>query len=997
MNLFSATTTDATDESTENDQPTMDMDVAHGDGDSTSGVEQPSTDSRLGRIANSKTLASIVGGTDDFTPQDRVRVQRAFRHEYAVERSDQNSVVGAISISPASMSMVDESEVRPHIRSFASILSMLPDGARGMLVDVPRAVDYSSRREAFADHQGDLADDGSFHAQLQADIAEEREQEAMLYQETSHTLDHYIVLEVTELDAARTLSDSNGGLADLPVIGQIVKERRADQLREDNQLTNIMVSMLTKRLDSMAEHLSKLEGIDAHPVTSAAYSQLIADYYRPDDMYAFDNFESLVRQSPVPDDDGGGSATDPRHAVNHDTDIDGQTISTLAEDGQLTQQYKSLLCPRPFERERDGAITVGRSQRSATLAITGWPEVPPIAFLEPLYRYEKPGVEVTIATHFVRKPDQQSKRQAKQQENALKDKAESKRGSVFEEKYDQQLKQASEFADGLESTDYGAFEAGLFVTVKASNKTINDNGDVVESDDRLDDAVDDVKLILREECGFDATRFDHNHERGWQTTAPLANNELGENTTLLGNALARQWPYQYRNRQDPNGVKMGLHEYLREPTTVDIFDLENGYNGGIYGSIGSGKTTTLQDVANAMKLKHDAEDIPFKLIFSTPVEDFKSLCETYDGEHVVVGSDAAVNPLQIRWVPPEKLEEVGDLSPWTEMVTRAMGFLESYYDLFDLSNFGEKRDTWRIAIKNAQRRKGITPGTPETYKFNSAVIPDVIEVFEEMVDDASPYVRESLQDDQKTVEDREQIARDILTHDVEAFEPDGRFSHFTEPSSVDLQENDVVYLDFQKYESNEQAGGLEMLMRLYDLYDQQKVFDGRTFMAIDEFHYMLKNPRAAEFFEQTHLHSRHWDLAVWLSTQEIGHLFEKNDKGDIGLTDTAQSIFNNQAMQFYHYTKEMNDAWAGELDLSDRSHEYIDNAAMGRKTDGYSQALFVVEGTEYPLRIEMSDELNPRQFALYQHDPTSHPPLREYLANYTDSNGNDPCNWRWSQ
>lgn len=85
------------------------------------------------------------------------------------------------------------------------------------------------------------------------------------------------------------------------------------------------------------------------------------------------------------------------------------------------------------------------------------------------------------------------------------------------------------------------------------------------------------------------------------------------------------------------------------------------------------------------------------------------------------------------------------------------------------------------------------------------------------------------------------------------------------------------------------------------------------------------------------------------------------------------------------------------LDLSPRSAEYIRDADMGKKTDGYSQALFVVEEDQYPLRIEMSDEVNPRQFAVYQHDPTDHAPTKEYLADYTDDQGRDPCNWRWER
>ncbi|MFC6965129.1 hypothetical protein ACFQL7_27655 [Halocatena marina] len=45
----------------------------------------------------------------------------------------------------------------------------------------------------------------------------------------------------------------------------------------------------------------------------------------------------------------------------------------------------------------------------------------------------------------------------------------------------------------------------------------------------------------------------------------------------------------------------------------------------------------------------------------------------------------------------------------------------------------------------------------------------------------------------------------------------------------------------------------------------------------------------------------------------------------------------------------------------------------------------------------MADELNPRHFALYQHDPTKHgQDLQRYLTEYRDADGNDPCDWRWT-
>lgn len=919
--------------------------------------------------------------------------------------------------------MYDKDDLLPHITAFAAILSSLPDRQRGMLIDVPRSVDYTSRRNRAKRHQRDLeetADDmlsslalegedspvdreELWRTQLQADIAKERAAVANFYQHTTSKREHYVVLKVSQLDAARAISGKDGGLADLDIIGRPVKERRVDKLRDQQDLTPLMVQTLTKRLEGLAKHLDKLHGISAKPISSLEYTEVIADSYRTDDVSQIQDFQTLVRRSPVPDRSGDvdfDHNMDPvREVDHHENNPEAPAgITDYASEDEVKQQYRTLVSPEEYWEETDGAVTIDWDHRSATIAITGWPEVPPLAFLEELYRYSHPGVNVTIATHFYKKPMGKAKRDAKKQENSIADKLEGTVGDIFEDYLKEKYQEAAGFARTIEGSKYSVFDVGLFVEIEASNQFQDEQtGEFYESDERLETAIEDITLLLEEESGFDTQEMFDRHDEGWQTTKPIADNELGENVTLRADGLARQWAYQYRNREDPEGIKFGLHDYLRQPTAIDIYGLENGHNGGLYGTIGSGKTTSLQEIANALMMYHDAEDIPFKMILSTPLQDLASLCDTYGGKHIRVGSDSAVNPLAVHYVPPDKYRGVEGGSPWQGWITRFDAFLASYYEIMNLSDLGTKRDTWMIAAKEAQKRHGIYPNDPESFTNKSAVIPDVVEVLEDMVLDPSPFVRDRLEEDEATLTGRQKAARTILNHDVEAF--DGVYSHFCERSDLDLMDHDVIYLDFRDQESNERAGGLEMMMRLSDLHEQQKNFSGRTWMGIDEFHYMLTNPRSADFFKRLHRHSRHWTLAVWLATQEFGDLFEEvtdeNGNTTISLSKSAKVIFNNQAMQIYHYTKEMNPTWAEKLGLSERSEQFISNADSGKKGNGYAQALLVVDEEQYPLRVEMSDEINPRQFAIYQHDPTDDPSLRAYLRDYADDRGRDVCNWRW--
>ena len=618
---------------------------------------------RIDRLVNDLPLEDLLARppiTEWFEPerdtviQDLAAVQHAFKHEYAVEFDGGTGVVGAIKVTPASMAMYEKDDLLPHINAFAGVLSTLPDHQRGMLADIPRSVDYTDHQQSAKDHEQRLratirsgeieqaaaqrvlemeADDDEdvdadpWPLEVQADIAKERATIESFYENTTAKREHYIVLAVNDLDAARTLSGINGGLADLDFIGKPVKERRVRRLRQSNDLTGIMVRELNRRLKSLVNGLEKLHGISARRLSSAEYTEVIADAYRPDDVTQIKHFTDMVRQAPVPgSEDADADGTDQAAPPAETTVEFGVGISDVTDEDDLLHQYRTLVMPETFTPESDGSITLDGETLSATLQVTGWPDVPATAFLEELYRYHRPGVDVKIATHFQKKAN--PKRDVKNQEHSMEDRLEGQWGTFFEDYVQRKYDEAKGFADSIDGSNFGVFAASLSVTIEASTRHWDEKtGEVRHSDQRLTDAIEDIEMILKRECGLDTARMDDRHDEGWQASIPVCNNELGENVTLRADALARQWAYQYENREDPDGTMIGLHDYLREPTRVDVGNLENGHSMGIYGTIGSGKTTSLQHLLNSFKQHHDERDIPFKMILSTPLQDLKSLCD----------------------------------------------------------------------------------------------------------------------------------------------------------------------------------------------------------------------------------------------------------------------------------------------------------------------------------------------------------------------------------
>ena len=182
---------------------------------------------RIDRLVNDSPLEDLLGRppiTEWFEPerdtviQDFAAVQRAFKHEYAVELDSGSGVVGAIKVRPASMAMYEKDDLLPHIHAFAGVLSTLPDHQRGMLADIPRSVDYTDHHQSAKDHEQRLratirsgeieqaaaqrvlemeADDDEdvdadpWPLEVQADIAKERATIESFYENTTAKVERF--------------------------------------------------------------------------------------------------------------------------------------------------------------------------------------------------------------------------------------------------------------------------------------------------------------------------------------------------------------------------------------------------------------------------------------------------------------------------------------------------------------------------------------------------------------------------------------------------------------------------------------------------------------------------------------------------------------------------------------------------------------------------------------------------------------------------------------
>jgi hypothetical protein len=1011
-----------------------------------SNIDQPENETRLRSVLDALPLRSRFLGNRFYDApvdpdvveggqraQDIAPIEKAYRGEYAIECED-GSFIGAIRITPANLSTADGGAWHQNVVQLASILTSAVS-FDAQMAETMRAVDYRSRLEDYRERTSDLrqralelADeehegedsDATFAVETLADIAEERAATVNIYNETTLVREHYVIVKVDPTEAAKTISDDRGGIESIPYFGDILTQRRLNKQRDSAEHAQTMLDLLRQRVDSLANKLGTLDGISTSRLSSVTYSQVIADYYQTANVYANGDFGALIRESPIP-----GEHEDPEHDVSHEhvrgtgaasrsgwsrpsvsadggsTTIGDETQSTgrvkslieespvpILNDTERSERYKSLLTPERIDPTPDpGHITLdpnGETVHSATVWVDEWPDIPKDGMLREIFAYGKPGVDVTVSTHLTGLDKSDAKSDLRNTVNSLqaKWKDAEKKDHITADRKKREYETAKDVKDALEDSDHGLFDVGCYITVQASDL------------DDMNEAVNAIKTRLSEAPAHArGIRADYNHLAGFRSTAPVAEDHLDHRMQMRGDGLAALFPYANNNLAEPGGIEVGTHQNRQEPTVLNIFDPKHrstGYDFGIIGKKGSGKTITMGEIIHRQKLKHPETDV----VVIDPLQEYAGLCELFGGERVVIGGDTAINPFHIEKAPPEKLDEVGRETPYKDAIRRDMDFVESYYDLEGFDDFSDKRGTWERAIKIAHRRKGITVD-PSTHDNESPTLLDVREVFVDMAQSAADFVDDDIEDVGKAVEDREDTAINILNNDLEPFSEDGKYEHLTRQTEIDIAESGFLYLDLQQYENEQDSGGLMMELLVSQVYEQAKVHTHPSMLAIDESHYMLRRSSSMESLKQASRHGRHYDLSLGFGTHSLKEFFDESGDGDeTQLTDNAEIIINNMAFMFFLYNDEMNEQWAGELGLNEREMKYVQEAKPGNEERGYSEALLKVDEKGcYPLHIEMSDDLNPREFALLRYDQSNHPnDLREYLERFDDS-----CAWSWAE
>jgi type IV secretory pathway VirB4 component len=299
--------------------------------------------------------------------------------------------------------------------------------------------------------------------------------------------------------------------------------------------------------------------------------------------------------------------------------------------------------------------------------------------------------------------------------------------------------------------------------------------------------------------------------------------------------------------------------------------------------------------------------------------------------------------MRIVETPKHILENTPDLDPFTEKKQNLVDFFDMLFQMQD-RELGESRDILSMGIEQTYEEAGITKN-PETHSNESPTIRDLIEVLRDMEDNPLEYV-EVNSEDSKLVERMEDESSRLIFA-LNEFEEGGQYGNLGKKSSLDLQNEDVVYFNLQQQEGSGSLG-LMMHLLLSEVYERAKETDKKVLFCIDEAHYIMSDARSLDFLEQAVRHSRHYDMGINFITQTLEEFFQHNQ---------SEAIAQQCSMRRIHKIESgLTENIMDTLSLNASHVSYIQQAEPGSEETGYSEALYGTDEHGYvPVRIYPSE------------------------------------------
>lgn len=421
-----------------------------------------------------------------------------------------------------------------------------------------------------------------------------------------------------------------------------------------------------------------------------------------------------------------------------------------------------------------------------------------------------------------------------------------------------------------------------------------------ETRKELEDNIFELNGILTNyQCTL--VRLDNRQEQGYMSALPLGNNSIEVKRTFTTTDMAIFIPFTTKELYTTKGQYYGMNALSNSVIMADRKTLNNP-NGLVFGMPGYGKTFAVKREILDIFLKTSDD----RLIID-PEGEYRWLVKLLRGQtlKIALNSKTYINPMEINLSVSN--EEDKDFDP----IAAKCSFVVSMCELIlgNKSNLGKKE----VAVIDEACKRIY-------YRFAQNPVPEKMPIIEDL------YNQLQNMEGEKGI-----IGRDLAI--ALSRYTTGSLSYFNHRSNVNINSR-LVCFDLKDMDNNQRD--LTMLIIQETIWDRvaSNREKGRwTWVDIDKFHLLLREPLTAAYSVEIWKRFRKWSGIPTGITQNIKDLFRSPEIQNI-LDTTNFILMLNQSGDDARLLAE-------HMDLSEEEEGYI-------KTGEPGKGLLWVEGVKVP-------------------------------------------------
>ncbi len=206
---------------------------------------------------------------------------------------------------------------------------------------------------------------------------------------------------------------------------------------------------------------------------------------------------------------------------------------------------------------------------------------------------------------------------------------EQQKGLVRDPALETAMQDIEELRDKLQQGTEKFFRFGLYITVYGENEK------ELDKQYKFITSILEAQLVYVKPAVFKT-------EQGFNSTLPLANDELNIGTNMNSGPLSTSFPFVSSTLSSTEGILYGINRHNNSLIIFDRFKMENG-NMVVFAKSGAGKSYTVKlEVLRSLMIGTD-------VIIIDPENEYKHLCETVGGTFIKISLNSTnhLNPFDL--------------------------------------------------------------------------------------------------------------------------------------------------------------------------------------------------------------------------------------------------------------------------------------------------------------------------------------------------------------